>query len=83
MRNISPKPAIITPPIKLTTALQRSEKLLNPPVFTNKWWELWLFLSWLKNKLTSNTNYYLTKANQLYYTLNQLRGDIADFIKPL
>ena len=39
-RNISPKLAIVTPPIEPTTTLQRSEKLLNPLVFTGKRQEL-------------------------------------------
>ena len=35
-RNTSPKLAIVTPPIEPTTALQQSEKLLDPLVFTSK-----------------------------------------------
>jgi hypothetical protein len=39
-RNASPEPAIVTPPVEPTTALQRSEKLLDPLVFTGKRQEL-------------------------------------------
>jgi hypothetical protein len=34
--NASPKLVVVTPPIELTTALQQSEKLLDPLVFTSK-----------------------------------------------
>ena len=70
-------------PVNPFTAPQWSEKLLNPLVFTGKWRELQSFLSQFRNKLTGNTNYYLTEANWLYYTLNQLGGNTANFIKPL
>ena len=63
MWNASPKPAIVTPPIEPTTALQRSKKLLDPLVFTSKRQKLQSFLNWLRNKLTSNADYYPTKAN--------------------
>ena len=61
-RNESPKPIVVTYP-EPTTAPQRSERLPDPLIFTSKQRELQLFLSRLKNKLTSNADCYLTKAN--------------------
>ena len=40
LTGINPKPAADIYPKNLSTVLQWFEKLLNPLVFANKWWEL-------------------------------------------
>ena len=59
----NPEPVADIYPINPSTAPQQSKKLPDPLVFTGKQQELWSFLSRLRNKLTSNTDCYPTKAN--------------------
>ena len=77
-QNKSPELAVVAHP-NLTTALKQSERLPDPLVFTSKWQELQLFLSQLKNKLTGNTNRYITDL--ITAVVQLLRRDINGLVE--